>query len=68
MSVTVGGVIILRDGKIRPEAIAQLTTEQLRLFLTLHALAPHPEALDGLEGDAELQAAVWAELETRCDG
>jgi hypothetical protein len=62
MSATVGGVVILRDGKIRPEAIAQLSTEHLRYFLALHALAPYPEAL---EGTVELQAAVRAELETR---
>lgn len=62
MSATVEGVVILRDGKICPEAIATLSTPQLRLFLALHALAPYPEAL---ESTLELQAAVRAELEKR---
>jgi hypothetical protein len=62
MSITVGGTVILRAGKICPEAIAQLSTEQLKHFLVIHALAPYPEAL---EGTAEVQAAVRAELASR---
>jgi hypothetical protein len=58
-----GRVVIMRDGKICPEEIAKLPTKQLRHFLALHALAPYPEAL---EGTADVQAAVRAELEKRC--
>lgn len=57
-----GRVVVVRDGTICPEELARLSTEQLRHFLAVHALAPHPEAL---EGTAEVQEAVRAELAAR---
>jgi hypothetical protein len=62
MSITVEGAVILRADKICLEAIATLSTEQLKRFLVIHALAPYPEAL---EGTADVQAAVRAELAAR---
>lgn len=61
MSITIEGTIIMRAGKICPEAIAQLSTEQLKRFLVIHALIPHPATLD----TTEVQAAVRAELLSR---
>lgn len=57
MSITVEGTIILRAGKIVPEAIATLSTEQLRRFLVIHALAPY--------SDVDVQTAVRIELVRR---
>jgi hypothetical protein len=55
-------LVIVRGGKICAEEIAKMSVDQLRAFLAIHALAPHPEAL---EGTAEVQAAVRAELASR---
>jgi hypothetical protein len=52
----------MRDGKICTEEIAKLSSNQLRSFLVIHALAPHPEAL---EGTVEILASVRAELASR---
>jgi hypothetical protein len=52
----------MRGGKICAEEIAKLSTNQLRSFLVIHALAPHPEALGFA---AEVLAAVRAELASR---
>lgn len=57
-----GHVVIVRGGKICPEEITKLSTDQLRGFLALHALAPHHEALEFTTG---VQAAVRAELASR---
>lgn len=62
MSITVEGTLILRAGKVIPEAIATLSTEQLKWFLVLHALTQYSEAL---EGTTDVQAAVRAELARR---
>jgi hypothetical protein len=62
---TDGRVVIVRDSKICPEEIARLSTEQLKRVLVVHALAPHPEALEALEGTSEMLAAVRAELMSR---
>jgi hypothetical protein len=59
---TPGRVVIVRAGKICSEEIAKLSTDQLRHFLAVHALAPHPEALEGTAG---VLAAVRAELASR---
>jgi hypothetical protein len=57
-----GHVVIVRDGKICPEEIAALSTDQLRSVYIVHALAPHPEVLGFA---AEVMAAVRGELAAR---
>jgi hypothetical protein len=38
MSITIGGTIILRAGKIVPEAIAELSTDPAQAFPARHPL------------------------------
>ena len=57
MSITIDGMVVLREGKIRGEAIAQISTESLKTFLVLHPCGGKPEL--------EVLALVCRELVSR---
>ena len=54
--------LLVSNGKICTDEIAKLSVKQLKFFLALHAMAPHPEAR-GFASD--LLAAIRKELQSR---